>query len=119
MTGKPAAATGHATVRLADGRSVTARIPEGPGSPTVAAGDRVMVVDNAGEYAVVDHRRGRELIVLLVAFAVAIVAFGRWRGLAALGGLAVSFAVLLLFVLPAIATGERRKLYATSLSHAR
>jgi uncharacterized membrane protein len=96
---------GTVTVRFADGTSVAARIPEGPGSPTVAVGDRVVVVDNAGEYAVVDHARGRGIIVLVALFAAAIVAFGRWRGVAALAGLAVSFAILLLFVLPAIATG--------------
>jgi uncharacterized membrane protein len=96
---------GTVTARLADGRSVTARIPEGPGSPTVAVGDEIVLVDNAGEYAVLDHRRGRGLLLLVALFAAAVVAFGRWRGLAALGGLAVSFAVLLLFVLPAIATG--------------
>lgn len=34
------------------------------------------------------------------------IAFGRWRGVAALGGLAVSFALLLFFVVPAILAGE-------------
>jgi len=96
---------GTVTVRLEDGPTVTARIPEGPGSPSVAADDRVVVVESAGEYAVLDHQRGRELLALVALFAAAIVALGRWRGLAALGGLVVSFAVLFLFVLPAIATG--------------
>jgi uncharacterized membrane protein len=96
---------GTVTVRLDDGPTVTARIPEGPGSPTVGEGDGVVVVESAGEYAVLDHQRGRELLVLVALFAAVIVAFGRWRGLAALGGLVVTFAILFLFVLPAIATG--------------
>jgi uncharacterized membrane protein len=96
---------GTVTVRLEDGTTVTARIPEGPGSPAVAADDRIVVVESAGEYAVLDHQRGRELLALVALFAAVIVAFGRWRGVAALGGLVVSFAILFLFVLPAIATG--------------
>jgi uncharacterized membrane protein len=96
---------GTVTVRLEDGPTVTARIPEGPGSPAVAADDRIVVVESAGEYAVLDHQRGRGLLALVALFAAVIVAFGRWRGVAALGGLGVSFAILFLFVLPAIATG--------------
>ena len=44
--------------------------------------------------------------MLAAAFALALVAFGRWRGLTALAGLAVTFALLLLFVVPAILAGE-------------
>ena len=44
--------------------------------------------------------------MLAAAFALALVAFGRWRGLTALAGLAVTFALLLFFVVPAILAGE-------------
>ncbi|WP_346122566.1 YibE/F family protein [Nonomuraea roseola] len=40
------------------------------------------------------------------AFALAVVAFGRWRGVTALVGLGVTFTLLLLFVIPAILAGE-------------
>lgn len=53
-------------------------------------------------YQIIDHERQRELWLLAVCFAAAVIAFGRWRGLTALGGLAVSFAILLLFIVPAI-----------------
>jgi uncharacterized membrane protein len=43
---------------------------------------------------------------LAAAFAVLVVAVARWRGLAALVGLAVSFWVLLKFMLPALLSGE-------------
>ncbi|HTE71915.1 MAG TPA: YibE/F family protein [Actinomycetes bacterium] len=57
-------------------------------------------------YQVVDQQRGTQLSVICAAFALAIVAFGRWRGLAALAGLAITFAVLLRFVVPAILDGK-------------
>jgi uncharacterized membrane protein len=109
-----------ASVRLdtgpAAGETVAARIPRGPGAPHLRPGDRVVLVetnrpDGSGEpdgtgYAVLDHQRGRPLLVLVLAVALTVVGFARWRGLAALAGLAVSFAVLLLFVLPAISTGR-------------
>lgn len=49
---------------------------------------------------------------LAAAFALAVIAFGRWRGVAALGGLGVTFAVLVLFVVPAILAGEPPTLVA-------
>jgi uncharacterized membrane protein len=102
---------GTVTVRLVDGRVVTARIPEGPGSPVVSVGDRIVVVQNgepsgAASYAVLDHQRGRQMLVLVALFALVIVAFGRWQGVRALAGLAASFAILLTFILPAIVGGR-------------
>ena len=45
------------------------------------------------------------LLVLAAVFAVVVVALGRWRGLAALVGIAVSLGVLLAFVFPALLEG--------------
>jgi uncharacterized membrane protein len=45
-------------------------------------------------------------VLLVVLFAVATVAFARWRGLAALAGLCVSFTVVLTFIVPAIMGGR-------------
>jgi uncharacterized membrane protein len=94
------------------GRRITTDIPNGPGAVTVAPGDRVVLLrlDDAmtgGElYAIVDHQRSGALWLLGVAFALAVVAFGRWRGLSALAGLGLTFAVLLIFVVPAILAGS-------------
>ncbi|GIF72012.1 YibE/F family protein [Asanoa siamensis] len=107
---------GIATVTLDSGpdqgQTRETELPAGPGSPSVGVGDAVIVTPltdsedpNATVYTIADHQRGSPLLWLVVAFGVAIVAFGRWRGLAALAGLAVSFGVLLLFVLPAILDG--------------
>src|ERR1700754_2445570 len=103
---------GAATVKLADGSTVDTELPSGPGAPSIGPGDAVIVTPLTSAedptrtvWTIADHQRGSPLIWLVVAFAAAIVAFGRWRGLASLAGLAVSFAILLGFVLPAILAG--------------
>ncbi|GIG63444.1 hypothetical protein Lfu02_78160 [Longispora fulva] len=102
---------GTATVRLtagtATGTDVTVRLPNGPTAPVLAAGDEVVLTVSAGPaYQIQDARRGGQLWALGIAFALAVIAFGRWSGVGALAGLAVTFAVLLLFVVPAILAGK-------------
>lgn len=50
--------------------------------------------------------------MLAVAFALALVAFARWRGVSALAGLVVTFGLLVYFVVPAILGGESPLLVA-------
>jgi uncharacterized membrane protein len=57
-------------------------------------------------YAYVDHQRSTPMAWLVGIALVAIIAFGRWRGLTSIAGLAISFAVLVLFVIPAILGGS-------------
>ncbi len=107
---------GEASIRITEGpgqdSTVTVPLPQGPGAPTVATGDKVVLAylpdtGSAGaQYAIIDHQRGQPLLLMLGLAALVIVAFGRWRGLTALVGLGVSFAILLLFVIPAILAGE-------------
>jgi len=106
---------GSAGVRLrtgaGEGDTITVALPSGTGAPTVSIGDEVALEyspDNptGSQYAIVDHVRGTELWVLLTAFILAVVAFGRWRGVSALLGLAFTFAVILGFVIPAILDGK-------------
>jgi uncharacterized membrane protein len=94
------------------GRDLTVVVPVEPGTPRFAAGDEVVVewsgadpVD-PGAYRIVDFQRGASLGWLAALFAGAVLVLGRWRGLAALAALALSFAVLLVFVLPAILAGS-------------
>jgi uncharacterized membrane protein len=110
---------GTARVRLGDAvdaEVVEAPLPTGQGAPPIAEGEDVVLLrleaPEGAEYAIVDHQRGRGLTVLTLAFALALVAFGRWRGLTALAGLAVTFALLVLFVVPAILGGESPLLVA-------
>ncbi|GHJ50079.1 hypothetical protein Cs7R123_74210 [Catellatospora sp. TT07R-123] len=107
---QPGGSCGTAVVRVGD-QQVEATVPSGPTSPVIAPGDRVIVVESPDaqgnvRYAVVDHDRWTPLLLLVALFVAAVVAFARWRGVASLVGLAVSFAVLLRFILPAIQQGE-------------
>jgi uncharacterized membrane protein len=107
---------GTATVRITEAErgntpeQVEVDLPNGPGAPQVRPGDGVVVIESATPdgvmHAIVDRQRTTPLLVLTVAFVLAVVAFGRWRGVTALAGLAVTFGVLLFFVVPAILGGE-------------
>lgn len=109
---------GTARVRLTEGgdEEIDVQLPNGVGAPEVDVGDDVVLIElgasDATVYTIVDHQRGGQLWTLALAFAVALIAFGRWRGLSALAGLAVTFAVLLFFVVPAIVAGESPLLVA-------
>jgi uncharacterized membrane protein len=79
----------------------------GPGQPQLVPGDDIRVsrqVDQGGatSYAFYDYERGWPLIGLAAMFAVVIVAVARWRGLRALAGVVIAFAVLVVFLLPAL-----------------
>jgi uncharacterized membrane protein len=82
----------------------------GPGQPSLAVGDNVRVsrqVDEGGTttYAFFDFERSWALIGMAAVFAVAVVAVARWRGLRAIVGIVVAFAVLVIFLLPALRDG--------------
>ncbi|MFG1923436.1 YibE/F family protein [Cryptosporangium sp. NPDC048952] len=108
---------GTAAVKLTDGadkgQTVTIELPQGPGAPVVHADDDVVLVvlsggqgDDAARYTIVDKQRSGSLWLLVALAAAVVIGFGRLRGLAAIGGLIVSFAVLLLFVLPGVLGGS-------------
>ncbi|MGE5829859.1 MAG: YibE/F family protein [Micromonosporaceae bacterium] len=105
------------------GRQVTVDVPAGPGAPRVATADKVVLfyqpeMPAERRYQITDHQRGRPLWLLTAVFALAVIAYGRWRGVRALAGLAVTFAVLLLFIVPAILDGKSPLLVAITGSAA-
>ncbi|RSM64604.1 YibE/F family protein [Kibdelosporangium aridum] len=112
------------TVRMSDGpapgREITSRSPNEPSTPRFAVGDKVVLAYAGGDpavgdsYRVVDFQRGLPLAVLAALFAVAILVLGRYQGFAALIALGLSFVILLLFVLPAILSGENPLLVAVA-----
>ena len=59
-----------------------------------------------GAYQLVDFPRDMPLALLAALFAAVVLVLGRWQGLKALVALGLSFAVLALFVLPAIVAGR-------------
>jgi uncharacterized membrane protein len=77
---------------------------------TLGEGDDFLVSDagpgaGPGRFQFADLQRSNGLLVLAAVFAVAVVALGRWRGLLALGGIAISLGVLLVYVFPALLQG--------------
>jgi uncharacterized membrane protein len=102
----------HLTDGPRAGRDLVQLVPVEPSTPRFAVGDAVVLSwsggdpDDPGTYQVVDFQRGGSLWWLAGLFAFAVLALGRWRGLAALAALALSFVVLLMFVLPAILAGH-------------
>nr|WP_308346120.1 YibE/F family protein [Streptomyces sp. ISL-66] len=83
-----------------------------PGAPRQLADGQEVVVAYAPDaprdlqYSVIDVNRKFPMAVLAGIFALAVVLVGRMRGVFALVALAVSFAVLTLFILPAILQGS-------------
>nr|WP_052479184.1 YibE/F family protein [Kibdelosporangium sp. MJ126-NF4] len=112
------------TVRMSDGpapgKEIISRSPNEPSTPRFAVGDKIVMAYSGGDpakgesYRVVDFQRGMPLGILAAVFALAILVLGRYQGLAALIALGLSFVVLLLFVLPAILTGENPLLVAVT-----
>lgn len=109
---------GQVSVELDSGQIVVTNLPSGANAPYIDMGESVVLIhlpdSMEGEYSyhIVDHDRSTSLWILGIAFALAVIAFGRWRGALALVGLAATFAILLLFIVPAILAGESPLLVA-------
>jgi len=96
------------------GKTVALELGIGGLDPELAIGDELRVArDVAGpgvpggtRYSLADFERRAPMLWLAVAFAVLVVLLGRLRGALSLLGLAVSLAVVLLFVIPAILVGR-------------
>ncbi|MFI6510438.1 YibE/F family protein [Streptosporangium sp. NPDC050855] len=110
------ATCGDARIQLTGGpqagRHVTSALPSGPGAQRFTTGDDVVLIHSPGgepevaPYQISDHDRSSPLSLAGAAFALAVIAFGRWRGLMALIGLGITFVLLLTFVIPAILAGS-------------
>jgi uncharacterized membrane protein len=96
--------------RLGDGKQVRFDTTD-PTGTTFEAGQRVRlsILEQEGQptfYNIRDLERTRPMLVLAALFMLAVIAFGRWQGVRSLIGLAVSFAVIIGFVIPAILHGR-------------
>lgn len=102
----------HMTDGPMPGRDLAQIVPVEPSTARFAVGDEIVLsysgrnAGDPGSYSVVDFQRGGSLWWLAGLFAAAVLVLGRWRGLAALVALGLSFVVLILFVLPAILQGH-------------
>lgn len=91
-----------------EGREVRTDISLGKSAPAIEVGTGVWLMETPGQpgqLSFADVRRDRPLMILAVLFAVAVVILSRWKGVAALAGLASSLIILGVFVLPALTQG--------------
>ncbi|MEE1754322.1 YibE/F family protein [Streptomyces sp. SP18CS02] len=103
-----------ATIEVTSGKDKGRRFIEivQPDAPRQLKQDQGVVVAYAPDaphdlqYSVTDVDRKQPIALLALIFALAVVAVGRMKGVMALIALAVSFAVLTLFILPAILQGS-------------
>lgn len=72
----------------------------------------VVPADLSSQYQFSDFERTSVLIVAFVVFAAAVIALGRWRGLAALAGLGATLIIVVVWLLPAILDGRNPALVA-------
>lgn len=84
---------------------------EQPVTTTIDDGDGILVVietlpDGRLIVTFYDFQRDTPMVLLVLLFVVAIIALGRWRGLGALAGLAMSLVVIIMFALPALLEGS-------------
>jgi uncharacterized membrane protein len=97
------------TARLADGRKVQFEMVDETGD-LYAVGQQVRVAEADGPDGVVhyvnDIERDRPLLLLAAVFLIAVLVFGRWQGLRALLGLALTLGVVIAFVVPAVLAGR-------------
>ncbi len=107
---------GTAKVRITDGggagKTVEVDLPRGDGAASVSVGDDVTldylapIGGGDATYYISGHQRGQDMLIMVALCAIAVIAFGRLRGVTSLIGLGVSFAVLLLFIIPGILDGH-------------
>jgi uncharacterized membrane protein len=96
-----------------EGETFALELQDSPTSVDLEPGDRVVLGRALGEgipddlrYSFFDFQRERPLLLLGALFVAAVLALGRWHGLRALAGLAISLVVLVRFVLPSILDGN-------------
>lgn len=92
----------------------------GTRAPDVAVGDAIIAgfEPSTDFWFYADRDRRTPLVLLAVLFAIVVVALGRFRGLAALAGMAVTVVVLIGFVAPSVLAGNDPLLVAVTAAAA-
>ena len=94
-----------------EGTGVPLELAEGPGTPKVEVGDRVVLgftpdAPPGSQYYLSDFQRRTPMLVLAALFVAAVVGLGRMRGVRALVGLAITLFTLVAFLIPAVLEGR-------------
>ena len=93
------------------GERVTFELPDGATPLPLEPGDKIVVAQaqdapTGQQYYFTDKDRSVPLLLLAAFFALAVIALGRARGMAALAGFALSLTILTVFILPALLEGK-------------
>lgn len=93
-----------------EGTVVILQVAEGPGSPPVEEGDRVVLGFTAdappgSQYYLADFQRETPLVLLAALFVAAVIVLGRVKGFRALVGLGFTMVLLVTFLIPAVLEG--------------
>ena len=93
------------------GTAVELELAEGPGTPKVEVGDKVVLGFTAdappgSQYYLSDFQRRAPMLWLAALFVAAVVVLGRMRGVRALVGLAITMLTLVAFLIPAVLEGR-------------
>lgn len=99
----------HALINIESGPDAGKRTlfeihPESPGNPDLKEGEEIKL-SHHGDYAFQDYERASNLWIWLGVTAALICVIGALRGVRALIGLAITFAVVLMFLIPGIVHG--------------
>lgn len=115
ITDVPGTPGAEVTAELLTGDGAGVEVPVSVGEDVlrepVPVGAQILVLfeadrlDAGASFTFIDYKRDVPLIWLAVAYVLLVALVARWRGLAAVVGLAASLAVIGLFVLPALMTG--------------
>jgi uncharacterized membrane protein len=95
-----------------DGRSSTLGLGPVRNAPDVGAGAHVRLIDAGAHYDFAEVDRRGSLVWLAVLLAVVAAAFLRWRGVLAIVGIALSFLLVVRFLVPAMLAGRPALLVA-------
>ena len=93
------------------GTAVELELAEGPGTPKVEVGDKVVLGFTAdappgSQYYLSDFQRRSPMLWLAALFVASVVVLGRMRGVRALVGLAITMLTLVAFLIPAVLEGR-------------
>jgi uncharacterized membrane protein len=94
-----------------EGDRSSLELPLGAGGAVLHDGDDLVLfyspdAPEGARYQFADFQRSTPMLALGALFALVVIAFGRWRGLFAIVGVAISMVVLAGFVLPALLDGK-------------
>lgn len=110
LTGCNTSCVVSVSVRLTDGpdtgKTTVLTFVPGATDPQLRVGEHIRMARSGSSYEFADIQRRTPMVLLAALFLVVVLVVGRWRGLAAVGGLIIAGLALVEFTIPALLAGE-------------